>query len=211
LKIIREKICGLELTFCGIIKGLVSEKRDMDEFLKNSNPRVIAIGLSPEEVRGMRNYIENPENVPLSEYDVIYGTKLSEFGEVAVPPPAYISVFLYEKENDGVEIYPLDMPDEIYADVFTKCVSSYDLIMHSLRKKRLTKKKFRSTSAEEFVMEWDKEIRKLKGYDRLEREREKYMAKKLLEILKKDVHPVVIVELERLPGILENLKSLATI
>lgn len=205
-----ENVLGREILFCGIVKGLVSEKSTVERILNERNPSSIAISLSPEEICGMMKYIENPEKVFLSEYEIIYGTKLSRYGEVAVPPPAYVAVFLYAKEK-GTELYPLDMPDEIYAETYKRCVSGKDFLMHNLRRKRIAKKKFDCTSAEEFVMLWDREIRKVRGFDILERERERYMANALLNLIKRNIYPLVVVELERLEGLIENLKSFATI
>ena len=78
------------------------------------------------------------------------------------------------------------------------------LIRHSLRKKRLYKKRFKASTPEEFSILWDKEITKISGFKELENEREKYMAKKIKEnIIGKKI--LVVVDYERMEGIISYL------
>ena len=46
--------------------------------------------ISPEQVDGMKEFIEDPFEMNLSDYEILYGINLSNYGEVMTPSPVYI-------------------------------------------------------------------------------------------------------------------------
>ncbi|MEM3513573.1 MAG: hypothetical protein QXH13_05300, partial [Thermoplasmata archaeon] len=85
-----------ETHILGIVKGLVSESEKVDKYLKNFQPEVVGIGISSEELDGLREYIKKGFELPaLSTIEDIYAEKLSVFGDVGYPPPAFESVVAY--------------------------------------------------------------------------------------------------------------------
>jgi pheromone shutdown protein TraB len=100
------------------------------------------------------------------------------------------------------------MNDEKYADIFTKTVTTFHLIRHSFRVKRLRKRKFNSPDARSFVLDWDAQINKVKGYREIEEARERYIAENIMYLSKEHSRVLAVLELERLDGIYTKLKEM---
>lgn len=184
-----------------IIIGLTSEIAKVSKVYNKIKPDVMALQISEEELDGLRSVLNGEEyDYFLSNYEEIYARKLASFGEVKVPPPCYERALKLSVDND-IPIVPIDMDDVYYADVFCESISGWDLIRHSLRVKRLRKKRFKAKTAEEFIFEWDKEINKLKGFRNLESKREEHMARMLLRLSKKHDRILCIMEMQRAEGV----------
>ena len=211
-RIFKQTFDGKEILFFGTIKGLVKERELLRELVIDFKPELLLLGISPEELKGLYSYLQDPFEIQPDGYEIIYGLKLKEFGEVGLPVPTYLEAFAISKEN-GIEMIPLDMPEELYSRIYLKKVEFYHLLLLNLRKKKIWKKKFDARTPEEFVLKWDKEVNKLKPFREIENEREKYMAKKIKELLKerKEKRLLAIIELERLYGVLDSLNLLHTI
>jgi hypothetical protein len=184
-----------------IIIGLTSEIAKVSKVYNKVKPDVMALQISEEELEGLRSVVNGEEHdYFLSNYEEIYARKLASFGEVKVPPPCYERALKLGMDND-VPIVPIDMDDVFYADVFCESISGWDLIHHSLRVKRLRRKRFKAKTAEEFIFEWDREINKLKGFRNLESKREEHMARELLRLSKKHDRILCIMEMQRAEGV----------
>jgi hypothetical protein len=92
--------------------------------------------------------------------------------------------------------------------VFCENVTTRDLIRHSLRVKKLRRKKFKAETAQEFVLAWDREINKLKGFRNLETARENYMARELIRLSKKYSRILCIMEMQRAKGVIAKLMEM---
>jgi hypothetical protein len=188
-----------------IINGLTSEAAEINKAYNKIKPDVVAMQISEAELDGLKRITEGEEfDYFMSNYEQIYAKKLAAFGEVKVPPPCYESAMKLCL-RDEVPVEPIDMDDIYYADVFCENVSTRDLIRHSLRVKKLRRKKFKVETAEEFVLAWDKEINKLKGFRNLETAREKYMGRELVRLSKKYSRILCIMELQRAEGVIAHL------
>jgi len=188
-----------------IINGLTSEEGNVKKAYNNIKPDVVAMQMSEAELEGLKKITEGEEfDYFMTNYEQIYAKKLADFGEVKIPPPCYESAMKLCL-RDEIPVEPIDMDDLYYADVFVENVSTRDLIRHSLRVKKLRKKKFRAETAEEFVLAWDKEINKLKGFQNLETAREAYMARELIRLSKKYNRILCIMELQRSEGVIKKL------
>jgi hypothetical protein len=188
-----------------IINGLASEASKVKKSYNRVKPDIVAIQTSEEELEGLKSVVDGKEpEYFLSNYEEIYARRLASFGEVKVPPPCYETALKLCLEHD-TPITAIDMDDMYYADVFCACVSGWDLVRHSLRVKRLRRKKFRSKTAEDFVMEWDREINKLKGFRNLEGKREEYMARELLQMAKENSRILCIMEMQRAEGVRKRI------
>ncbi len=184
-----------------IINGLFSEISKVKKAYNEVKPDIVALQTSEEELEGLKSVVDGDEpEYFLSNYEEIYARRLASFGEVKVPPPCYETALRICIEND-TPVTAIDMDDMYYADVFCACVSGWDLIRHSLRVNRLRRKRFRAKTAEEFVMEWDREINRLKGFRSLEKKREEYMARELLHLAKEHKRILCIMEMQRAEGV----------
>ncbi|MGC8663442.1 MAG: hypothetical protein ACP5SF_02855 [Thermoplasmata archaeon] len=191
-------------TFYGTVRGLASEEIDINSLLNEEKYDLIMLGISPEDLEGLKIYIQKPFEVDLSDYEIIYGLKLQRYGKVKMPVPSFSKALKLANEKN-IKIIAIDMEENEYAQAFTNNVKFFDLIRHTFRKKRILKKEFNAETPEEFALKWDKEINRLKGYARLEKQREVYIANKIKNNSEgKDIF--VIVDFERMDGIIKNIQ-----
>ncbi|AGB05145.1 hypothetical protein AciM339_1283 [Aciduliprofundum sp. MAR08-339] len=200
-----------ELLFWGTIKGLVSEREKLRNLFTEFKPEVMFLGISPEEMKGLERYLKEPFDIEPEDYEVIYGLKLERYGEVGLPVPTYLEAFALSRK-DGVDMIPIDMPDEEFSDLYVNTIDIFHLMHFNFRKRKIWRKKFEAETPEEFVLMWDKEVNKIPQYRKIENEREKYMSRRIKELLKERCEKkiMIIIELERLHGVLDNLNLLHT-
>ncbi|MDP8011239.1 MAG: hypothetical protein ACP5LA_02355 [Thermoplasmata archaeon] len=192
-------------TIYGTVRGLFSESEDIKKIFDENKFDLVMLGISPEDLEGLKVYIEKPFEVDLSDYEIIYGLKLQNFGKVKMPIPSFTSAIKIAQEN-GINILAIDMNENEYANAFTGNVKFFDILRHTYRKKRILKKDFKAQTPEEFSIKWDMEINKLKGYAKLEKKREEYMADKIKNNTQGS-NIFVIIDYERMNGIIKNLKG----
>jgi len=202
---------GKKLLFFGTIKGLVSEREKLKKLYENFQAEAIFLGISPEQLKGLEEYLKEPFEIEPEDYEVIYALKLEEYGEVGLPVPTYLEAFAISR-RDGVELLPLDIPEEEFSELFVKTIDIFHILHYNFRKRKIWRKKFQADTPEEFVLMWDREINKIKPYYTIELKREEYMSRKIKELMnEKDYGRIlIIIELERLYGVLKNLNLLQT-
>ncbi len=202
------KINGIDILFFGTVKGLVSERTKLRSAFEKFNPELLILGIAPEELEGLKKYLEEPFDIDPGDYEIIYAKKLEEFGEVGLPVPTYLEAFSLANTRN-VEMIPVDMPDDIYTDLYSRKLDFLKIMRYDMRKRKVWKKDFKATTPEEFVIEWDKEVNKIKEFREIEEERERFMASKISEVLgdKKVSRAIVVVELERLDGIISSISQ----
>lgn len=191
----------------GTVRGLVSESELITNFLeKQEKPDVIFIGISPEELDGLIKYLEQPFEMDLSDYELLYGLKLKEFGKVKMPIPSYVTIIEYSKYKN-IDLIAIDLDEKMYNEKFTEHVTTFDLLRYSYRKGHLWNRKYDFSSPENFAISWDKQVTKLKGYKKLELLREQNFADKIKELIATNKYRrvLVIMEIERLDGTLQHL------
>jgi len=200
----------LEISSCsvmvlGTIKGLLSEGELVRSAVLKHDPDIIAVHIGKEELEGLKAVVNGEvKNTYLSSYEKVYARKLSRFGEVQIPPPSLVESFHLSQELD-IPVSYLDYGDKRYSSIYTEHVNGMTMIRQSLRLKRVNRKRFRSTSAEQFVTEWDEVSNKLGGYRRVEESREGRMASRIRKLSKRYERILAVVELERKPGIMADL------
>ena len=145
------------------------------------------------------------DQIFISDTDMTYSRKLAAFGDVELPPPAFMEA-VRAADRAGVPVEPIDLDDDQYTRVFCDHVSYWQLVRHSRRVKRM-RRGLRARSPEEMAMEWDRRVRVLKGFDIVERERERRMAAGLVGMLERHKKVLAVIELPRVGGTLEELAS----
>lgn len=194
-----------EIFIPDIINGLTSEVKKVKSAYHKVKPDIVAMQASEEELEGLKKVIEGEEcEYFLSNYEEIYARRLANFGDVKVPPPCYETALKLCIEHE-TPIVPIDMDDMLYADIFCENISGWDLFRHSIRVKKLRKKRFKAQTAKEFVVEWDNEINKLKGFRNLELKREEYMASEILRMAKEHNRVLCILEMQRAEGVYQKV------
>jgi len=204
-------INGKNLLFFGTIKGLVSERDKLKKLFDNFRAEAIFVGISPEQLDGLGKYLEEPFEIEPEDYEVIYALKLEKYGEVGLPVPTYLEAFAISK-RENIELVPIDIPEKEYSDLFVKTIDIFHILHYNFRKRKLWRKDFKADTPEDFVLMWDREINKIKPYYKIELKREEYMGRKIKELLeiRREKRIMVIIELERLYGVLQNLNLLQT-
>ncbi|MGC8610680.1 MAG: hypothetical protein ACP5LM_04945, partial [Thermoplasmata archaeon] len=148
-KVLVKNIEGKRIIFFGTVRGVAYEIEELDRIFSENKIEIILLGISPEELDGLKKYIEKPFDIDLTDYELIWGLKLKELTKVKLPVPSYYHALVYAMKNN-IDVIAIDMNDEDYANAFTKNVSFFDLLRHSLRKNRILKRRFRSKTPEEF-------------------------------------------------------------
>ncbi|MGQ0534830.1 MAG: hypothetical protein ACT4PT_02025 [Methanobacteriota archaeon] len=190
----------------GTVNGLVSEGRRFLATYEEVRPDALAVGLSPDDVEGLRELVqlrELPEYEP-TEMDEAYGAGLSRFGPVHFPAAEYLECARISAEH-GIPLLPLDLGEAEYVDVFTKEVSMFQLWRYGRKLRKLATRPPSGASAEEFALRFDAEVRKLGGLDRLERAREARMADRLKAAARDHARILAVVEIARIRGVGDHL------
>jgi hypothetical protein len=192
------------ITMLPVVKGLVSEAEAVSRAFSDVGPDAIAVSISREELDGLRERNDYDKYEP-SDLEIIYQAFLERFGEVRIPPPAFVRA-LELAERESRAIVPLDMNDEMYTEVYCDKVSTADMIRESFFAKRATGKQYDLSSPAAFAVSWDRRVNR-SGFRALEDEREKHMAGALRNLSRRYRNILAVVECERSDGVLKVLED----
>lgn len=197
---------GKELLVFGGVKGLVRDGNDLESQLQHFRPDLILVSVPPESIESLDTFMKDPFEISLSDYEIIYGSVLSEYGEVMAPPPIYIESLKYARRF-GVEILGIDMSEQDYSEAYADNVGTLDLVRHSVRKNRLMRHPFQAKTPEEFVDEWSKLINKVRGLGKVDDARFMEMKKRVGNVLAETSHQriAVVIDYEFYKGFLDSL------
>ena len=189
-----------------IIKGLVSEREKVIDALSKKDYETAGVSWGIEEIEAVKKRDEITGENETNDIDIIYLYKLKEFGEVDMPDPAFTYV-VDEFSKKGVSVIPLDMADQEFAEAYCNEVSTLDFLRENKIVKKMMKKEFTTSSPEEFMMEWDSLINEVKGYRKMNKVKEKFVAKQIKDIAKYRKNALILVEYERFDGIISIIKG----
>lgn len=130
----------------------------------------------------------------------MYVAGLEAWGDVRKPPPCYVEAVRIARARD-LPLRALDFNDEDYTDRFVRYVTTWDLILHSRLEKKAGRHRFRATTPEEFVVEFDALVNDPQGYVELARARERHIAGRLAKLLGKHRSLLAVIEYERVAGV----------
>ena len=187
------------------VKGLVSELPELEAAWQTVKPEVLALGVSPGEVEGLRAWDGDPFDI--SGWEELYGLALRQLtGEdgVRLPPPAFLRALALADEGD-VPAEALDLPEEEFTTLFTKSVSTWQWFRFDRLEKRLRKRGLESKTPQELVLEMDQHLCALSGYAAVERGREAEMARRLREVCAERQRVLAVIELPRVAGVADLL------
>ncbi len=187
----------------GINKALKDSGEDVERLLAEENFDQIMLSVTSDEVDGLRQYVKSPVDVEMDDVEIIYEYFMQKFGETSIPPEAYI-VAIRAADKMGKEVIGIDIPSGTYEDIFVEHVQLTDMILLSLRRRRLLKRHWNFSDPETFSWEWDSYINK-GGYLKVEKERAKHMAIEIAN--RKKGNTLVLVEIERFKDLVSYLNS----
>ncbi|UCD91950.1 MAG: hypothetical protein JSV43_06880 [Methanobacteriota archaeon] len=188
-----------------VVRGLVSEERKVESNFNKWTPGSVALSISKEELEALKQFKDEGAELETFEEEV-YVSRLSEFGEVRKPPPCFHKAVKLCTENE-IECVGVDMTEVEYTDAYCHFVSTFEVMRASWFKKRLQSDSLKSETPEEFVLKFDQTVNKSKGFQELEKEREKVIAHKIWKMAKTQNKIMAVIELERSDGVLSELKK----
>ena len=136
----------------------------------------------------------------------VYETGLGQFGPVERPPRCFVAAIKISDESKA-RVVGADLTEEEFTRSYVSLVSGWDFVRRAIGRNRLSSARFDMSSAEAFVLDWDRRLRKVRGYDLLEQRREAQIAKAISELAGRSKKLLAIVELERARGVLARLES----
>jgi len=187
-----------------IIHALKGEEEKVREAFEKIKPDCIAMALPPEDLE-MVDKLDKNQDFEMSLQHQYYLMHLSNYGEISLPPKDIIVAHKMAKEK-GIEIKAVDVDDEEYAELLTQHVSLIALIRHSRKIKKMAKKKFRARNAEEFVVEWDREINSIKGFREIEEIRMERMVERISKLGEKHARILAIFPYEKYENMARRLE-----
>ena len=187
-----------------VVNGLVSEAEKVKNEYGKYEAYAASLGIEALQALKQRESI-GVDDIEVSELDIAYAKKMSVFGEIQVPSPAFCEL-VDRCAADGTQVIALDMNDTEFDDAYLECVSAVEFTtVHRLAKKGYAAKMDES-SPEALALDWDRWVSKKKGFGRLDRMREKHISEELMDIAKYRTSILAVIEVERVNGILEILK-----
>ena len=200
------RIGDCDIDIIPIIKGLVSEKEKVIEALSKKDYETAGVSWGIEEIEAVRKREEITGDNETNDIDIIYLYKLKTFGDVDMPDPAFTYV-VDEFSKKGVSVIPLDMADQEFAEAYCNEVSTLDFLRENKIVKKMMKREFTTSSPEEFMMEWDSLINEVKGYRKMNKVKERFVAEQIMDLAKYRKSALVLVEYERYEGILSIIRG----
>ncbi len=187
-----------------VVNGLVSEAEKVKNEYGKYEAYAASLGIEALQALKQRESI-GVDDIEVSELDIAYAKKMSVFGEIQVPSPAFCEL-VDRCAADGTQVIALDMNDTEFDDAYLECVSAVEFTtVHRLAKKGYAAKMDES-SPEALALDWDRWVSKKKGFGRLDKLREEHIAEELMDIAKYRTSILAVIEVERVNGILEILK-----
>ena len=187
-----------------IVNGLVSEAdRVRQEF---SDHEAYGAALSIEGIQCLKNRFNIEDTFDVSELDMVYAKHMERFGEVEIPSPAMYTFIDLVTERDKLCI-PLDMNDADFTEVYCDTVGVTEFIKeHNVAKKGM-KRIFDGSTPERLAKQWDRFVNdSLKSYGKLSAIREQHIADEIRDVAKYRKSLLVIMEVERVDGVVSRLQ-----
>ncbi len=209
MEILEVRSKGREMDVALGIKGLVSEGSAVREALQKFEPDLILMAISPEEAKGLREFVKDPFEIQMSDFELIYGTLLLKFGEVETPPPIFTQTILYAEEHN-LPVIGIDIDEDTFGDHYEQEYSVSQMVGYITKKRKLKKKNFNLETPEAFVMHWKSEIEKTRAMKNMERLREEAIISNLeSEFLKGENKKIfAIIEYEFNEAVKQKINSL---
>lgn len=182
----------------GTIPGFVPDGDLVRAKIAELQPDVIALGIPPEDLEGLRQLMENPalmDDIPeIDGVEALLMSALMAHGEVQVVPSPDLQAVM----ESGRPVVAVDMDDSAHTDLYTQSVKIRHLIHKGRIANKLEKTPITREDPHEMVQAWDAAQAKVAPIAALEKKCEEYMA---AEIKKLDGIVLAIVHTARRAGV----------
>jgi len=197
------KIKGSMIYILPVIHALQGEEKKVKDAFEKIKPDCVAIAIPPEDLEIIGRV--DGEEVEMSLQHQYYLLHLSTYGKISLPPRDITLAHEMAVEKN-IPLKAIDVDDMEYAELLTQHVSLISLIRHSRKIKKLGKRKFKAKNAEEFVMEWEKEVNSIKDFREMEDKREEKMVDNLIKLCEEYRKILAIFPLEKYEKIVSRLE-----
>lgn len=188
-----------------IVNGLAAYADKVKDAYGGYEAYGASLGLEAIEALSIRDQMDMDE-VSVSELDIVYSKRMSMFGDVIVPSPAFCEL-VDLCDRDGVSVIGLDFNDYDYDTAFMDCVKAMEFTSeHRLAKKGM-KKRLDESSPEALAKDWDRHVSKVRGYRRLNDRREEHIASEIASTMDYRESLLVVIEIERCDGVVSLLRN----
>lgn len=182
-----------------VIRGLVPEGERVRAAVEESRPEALALTVGREDLDGLLAY-DGAEHPPANWEEEVYVAGMAQWGVVRKPPPCFVEGIRAAKAQ-GIAVRALDFNDEDYTEQYISCIGTLDLLFHTRLEKKVREHRWAAESPEEFVLEFDRLVNDPEGFVKLERARERHIAKRIAKLAGKHRSLLAVVEYERAPGV----------
>lgn len=196
---------GCRVCILPVVNGIVPEADRVREAFGGYEAYGATMGI--EGIQAIKARAQLDDEFEVSELDLAYAHRMEEITGMQVEMPSPAMCALVDLCSDeGMNVIPLDMNDSEFTEMYCDTVKTWDFVKeHRLAKKGM-KRRFRSTTPEEFAFEWDEYVNGVKGYRDVSRNREAHIAAQIREVAKYRGSLLVVAEIERADGIAELLR-----
>lgn len=174
----------LPVLLLGAVRGLAREAAVAVQQLDDYAPGVVALGLSPEEVRALQQHFLDPRVepwVPLSSTELAQARGLARFGRVRIPSPATLVAIRWAAERE-VPLEGVEPSDDRYSELFLQHIGTFDLLLRTRAERSVSRSPPEADTAEEFALAWEARMQAGKGSRALLQARAEHLAERLREL-----------------------------
>ncbi len=201
---------GLQVGDCRVdilpvVNGIESETDKVRDAYGKYEAYGMAMGI--EGIQAIKARAQIEDEFEVSELDIAYANRMLELTgeEVRMPSPAMCEL-IDLVASDGGNVIALDMNDAEFTEIYCETVPALDFVKeHRLAKKGM-RKRFSSSTPEQFALEWDGYINGVKSYRLLSEKRERYIAGEIADVAKYRKSILVLIEVERAKGVASLLE-----
>ena len=199
------RIGGCDVDILPVVNGLVSEADKVREAYGKYEAYGASLGIEALEALKRREEI-GVDDIEVSEFDIVYAKKMAVFGDIQTPSPAFCEL-VDLCTADGKNVIPLDMKDYDYDTAYMECISATEFTAAHHLAKKAYKKEMDQSSPENMALELDRLVSKKKGFARLNRRREEYIAKEIADTARYRSSLLCVIEVERVGGVRSILEA----
>jgi len=192
-----------ELLLLAPVRGLALEVPRLLAELDGFGPARLGLGLSSGEMQGLRDYFVTSEAEPIVPLTPNEGSEvrgLVRFGEVRVPNPSFVEALRWAFAH-GVAADALDPDDDHTAALFAANIGYLELVRRTVRERRVSRSPPTPSSADEFALQWDREVASGRGSRNFAEARDRFLAERVPPLIADRQRLAVIVDRERFDSV----------
>jgi len=185
----------------------MSERQKVTNAFERFKPDMVAMPISPEEMKGLRACVNGKvKEIALTYIEEVFARRMKAWGDVTVPSPFLAQAWILARKNK-VPMKAVDLEEEAFTDFYVKAVSTPDMLIHSIKCRNLEKKHLKAQNPKDFCLEWDAIVSSTGGLRDVERLREETMAQNILALPKDKLRILAFIEVERYEGVKARIEQ----